>query len=97
MRLISKKFNLGKEYDDFFSVLDITGKAQKIFIASAYADVNTIKVIYKKLKSICDNRKCQLVIYIDRAANQALNDQLYHDVYKNFTKISGLSWETIAE
>lgn len=83
MRLISKKTNLGQEYEDLNSLFELNGKIQKVFIASAYADTKTIRNIYNHLSSCeCDKRGCQFLVFIDRAASQALDGQKYRAKYK---------------
>lgn len=87
MRLISKKTVLWKEYKDFSSLFELKGKVQKVYIASAYADPDTIKLIFKDA-SRCgfDNRGAQFTAFIDRAASQALQGQDHHEEYPKLNK-----------
>ena len=87
MRLISKKTVLWKEYKDFSSLFELEGKVQKVYIASAYADPDTIKLIFKDA-SRCgfDNRGAQFTAFIDRAASQALQGQDHHEDYTKLNK-----------
>jgi hypothetical protein len=74
---------LGQEYEDFNSLFEPSGKIQKVFIASAYADPKTIRSLFNHFASCeCDKRGCQFSVFIDRAASQALEGQKLRSKYK---------------